>query len=242
MVKSDIFFRYLFVTPVYAILFLPLLTVFLSGCQTCRQTAAVEYTSGIAVEAFSSNASLSYTTYDRSTSGNGVLMYRKPDQIRAVILSPFGSVLQEVYVSGDRITIIDSGNETAFSGSYKDLPATGNVSGWRNIHWLIDIDLPEPSRRTGVIERINKYGHQEKAAFENGLLISKSTAVGGQVRYGKYTTVRGVAFPLEISYETVAKETFTILFEDPEINAPFADGIFTPDLGKLRVYPLTGLR
>jgi hypothetical protein len=54
--------------------------------------------------------------------------------------------------------------------------------------------------------------------------------------------VRGVAFPLEISYETVAKETFTILFEDPEFNVPFADGTFTPNLSKLRVYPLSGLR
>ncbi len=242
MVKNYVIFRHIFVKPALAAFFMLLVMVFLSGCQSYRQPAEVEYMSGVAVEAFSSNASLSYTTSDRSTSGNGVLMYRKPDQIRAVILSPFGSVLQEVYVSGDQITIIDSGNGTAFSGSYMDLPVKGNISGWRNIHWLIDIDLPESSRRTVVIERTNKYGNQEKAAFENGLLTSKATAEGGKVRYGRYTTVRGVAFPLEISYETVAKETFTILFEDPEINASFADGIFTPNLSKLRVYPLSGIR
>ncbi len=242
MVNSDVLFRYRFVKPARTAFFLFSLTVFLSGCLAFHQPVELEFTSGSLVESLSSNASLSYATSDRSISGSGILMYRKPDQIRAVILSPFGSVLQEVYVSGDQVTIIDAGNGTAFSGSYMDLPVKGDLSGWRYIQWLIDIDPPESSRRTAVIERTNKYGHQEHAVFENGLLISKTTAVGGHVRYGRYTTVRGVAFPLEIIYETVAKEKFTILFEDPEINVPFADGAFTSNLSKLRVYPLSGLK
>ena len=145
------------------------------------------------MESLSSNVSLSSVISGQSISGSGVLMFRKPDQIRAVILSPFGSVLQEVYVHGERVSIIDAGNGTAFHGSYIDLPGKSIFSGWRNIHWLIDIDPPEYSRRTTVIERTNRYGHQEKAAFGNGLLISKTTAAGDSVWYNRYTTVKGLS-------------------------------------------------
>lgn len=233
---------YLFVRPIFNLLSLFSLTVVLFGCQTVRVPAASEFTGGASVESFSSSASFSYTASGQSISGSGVLMFRKPDQLRAVILSPFGSVLQEVYISGDLVTIVDAGNGTALSGSYRDLPAKGTLSGWRNIHWVIDMNPPETSRLTGVIKRTNRYGHQEKAVFENGLLLSKSTAENGDVRYGRYTTVKGVAFPLEIVYDTVEKEKFTILFEDPEINGSFADGAFTSNISKLRVYPLSSLR
>lgn len=219
-----------------------LLPFLISGCMTVRPPAELKFTSGAVIETLSGNVSLSYATPDRSNSGSGIIMYRKPDQIRVVILSPFGSVLQEVYLSGELVTIVDAGNGIAFRGSCNDLPDKGDFSGWRYIHWLIDIDPPEPSLSTYAVERINRFGHPEKAFFENGLLISKSTAAGGKVSYGKYTAVNGAPFPLEIIYETVAKERFTILFEDPETNVPFADGTFIPDLGKLNVYPLSSLK
>ena len=218
------------------------MAVILSGCQVLRSPAEIKYDSGAVVESLSSNVSLAYMTHDRSISGSGYLMYRKPDQMRVVILSPFGSVLQEIYVSGELVTIVDAANGIAFSGNYMDLPDKGDFSGWRYSHWLIDIDPPDPSLSNNTIERINRFGQPEKAAFENGLLISKTTAAGGYVKYGRYTTVKGVAFPLEIMYETAAKEKFSILLEDPEINVSFADGAFTPNLSKLRVYPLSTLK
>lgn len=224
--------------PLLVIIFM----IVLSGCLALRPPVEMKYVSGAVVKSLSSNVSLEYTTPDRSISGSGYLMYRKPDQMRVVILSPFGSVIQEIYISGELVTIIDAGNGIAFSGNYLDLPEKGDFSGWRYIHWLIDIDPPESIRGSAVIERINRFGQREKASFENGLLKSKSIAVGGDVRYGRYTTVQGTAIPLEILYETVVKEKFAILLEDPEVNVPFADGVFTPDLNKLRVYPLSSLK
>lgn len=215
----------------------------MSGCMAGRPKAGLlSYTDGAVAESLSSNVSLSYAKSDQSLSGSGVLMFRKPDQIRAVILSPFGSVLQEVYINGEEVTLVDAGNGTAFKGSYMDLPEKGNFSGWRNIHWLIDMDPPELSRHTTVIERTNRYGHLEKAVFDNGLLISKAAAESGSVWFNRYTTVKGVAFPLEIIYKTAADEKFTIQFEEPEINVPFAEGAFTVNLSKFRVYPLSVLR
>lgn len=218
------------------LLLLPVLS--LSGCQAFRPPPEIKYTNGASVDALSSNVSLS----GRGISGSGYLMYRKPDMIRMVILSPFGSVLQEIYVSGELVTIIDVGNSIAFRGTYTDLPDKGGFSGWRYIHWLIDVDHPDTSRGNAVIERINRYGESEKAVFENGFLISKTAPAAGHVRYDRYAVFHGVAIPLLISYETAAKENFTILLEDPEINGIFKEGTFIPDLSKLRVYPLSSLQ
>lgn len=224
------------------VLLLLLMTVSLSGCLSGRIPAGVNYAAGTVVTSLSSNVSLSYRSTDRSVSGSGFFMYRKPNQMRVVILSPFGSVLQEVYVSGERVTIIDSGNGIAFSGVHTDLPVKGNFSGWRYIHWLIDIDSPDSSRRTAAVQRINRFGEIEQAEYEDGLLVSKKTAEGGYVRYGGYTDIQGVPFPLNIRYESAVGETFTITLEEPEINVAFAENAFIPDLGKLTVYPLSALK
>jgi len=242
MANSELQNGSLVVRTVRSLLMLLTIPVILSGCMSVRSPAKTDYAEGTAVSSLSSNISLSYTAHDRSISGRGYLMFRKPDQMRVVILSPFGSVLQEVYISGELVTIIDTGNGIAFSGPYDDLPVKGDLSGWRYIHWLIDIDPPDLSQRTASIERINRFGETEKAEFENGLLISKTTEKGGQVRYSRYSNLQGVPFPLKITYETVAKETFTIQLEDSEINVPFEEGAFKPDLSKLRVYPLSDLK
>lgn len=214
----------------------------LFGCVAALPIAELHYTSGAVVESLSSNASLSYASPDRSISGSGMLMFRKPDQIRAVIISPFGSVLQEVYLHGEQIAIVDSGNGIAFAGNYTDLPEKGDLSGWRYIHWLMDVGTPDSRNGTAVVERTNRFGQQEKVFFEKGLLVSKWLSDGSHVTYGRYTTAQGVAYPLEIRYETSEKDTFTILLEDPEINLPFAEDTFTPKLGQLRVFPISTLK
>lgn len=232
----------MFVKTVRSVLLLLSIPVVLSGCLALRPPAEVKYVNGAVVTSLSSNVSLAFSAPDRSISGRGYLMYRKPDQMRVVILSPFGSVLQEIYMSGERVTIIDAGNGIAFIGTYMDLPDRGDFSGWRYIYWLIDIDPPDSLRDNSTIERINRFGQPEKASFENGLLISKRTAEGGNVRYGRYFAVQGVPFPLEIKYENAAKEKISILLEDSEVNVPVADTVFTPNLSKFRVYPLSSLK
>jgi outer membrane lipoprotein-sorting protein len=233
---------FMFIPTARTVLFLLSMTLFISACLPARIPVGVNDTNGTVVSTLSSNISLSYATPEKNFSGSGFLMFKKPDQMRVVILSPFGSVLQEVYISGDLVTIVDTGNGIAFRGTYNDLPDKGEFSSWRYIHWLFDIDPPDPLRSNTDIKRINRFGQREKAVFENGLLISKTTASGGHVGYATYTAVQGVALPLEIKFETAAKEKITILLEDPEINAPIADGAFAPNLNKLRVYPLSSLK
>lgn len=219
-----------------------LLAVVLSGCAAVHRPAQITYEDGAVAASLSSAVSLSYTNHDRSISGRGFLMYRKPDRMRVIILAPFGSVLQEIYVSGEHVTIVDAGNGIAFDGTRNELPAEGDFSGWRNIHWLIDIDAPDHARGSTTIERTNRLGQMETAIFENGLLISKKTAAGGYASYEKYSAIQGVPFPHEITCATTTGEKITIQFEDPDVNVSFAADAFTPQLGKLRVYPLSSLR
>lgn len=223
-------------------LFMLSINIFLSACVVVRPPAELTYVKGAKVDSLSSNASLSYTSNERTVSGSGVIMFQKPGDMRAVILSPFGSVLQEVYLKGDLVTIVDSGNAVAFSGKHSDLPEKGDLSGWRHIHWLIDIDSPDPVYGNSTVSRTNNFGQLEKAVFENGMLMEKSTAEAGKVTYGNYTSANGVAFPLEIKYETAAGEKFTIQLEEPEINLQMPTASFVPVLDKLRVYPLSSLR
>lgn len=234
--------KYLPGMPVLARLFLFAALMLLVGCASVPRPSDLKYVNGAMVDTLSGNVSLSYMSTDRSISGSGVLMYRKPDQMRGIILSPFGSVLQEVYVSGERVTVIDSGNGVAFSGTRDDLPRKGTFSGWRHLQWVTDLDRPDSAAGTREVERTNRFGETEKAAFENGLLISKSTAVGGRAKYENYAVLQGAPFPMRITYETPAGESFTIAFEDPEVNIPLAGNVFSPDLGKLRVYPLSSLK
>lgn len=213
-----------------------------SGCLPHPTLAPVSYTNGAVIESISSSASLSYSSRKGSASGSGYLMYRRPDQVRMVVLSPFGSVLQEIYVSGEQVIIIDAGNGIAFSGNYRELSEYGDLSAWRHIHWLIDIDPPDKALNSSTLERMNRFGEHEQAVFENGLLVSKTTAAAGHVHYSDYTAVDGVAFPLKITYESVKLEKFTMILDEPEINTVFAEGTFTPNLGKYRVYPLSSLQ
>ncbi|MDD2851741.1 MAG: lipoprotein insertase outer membrane protein LolB [Desulfuromonadaceae bacterium] len=221
---------------------LVILPLLIAGCASVRTPAELHYMDGAIIESLSSNASLSYTTPDRSDSGSGVLMFRKPDQLRMIILSPFGSVLQEIFVTGQNVTIIDTGNGIAFSGTVQELPKTGNFAGWQYVHWLIDMDPPSSSYGTKSVERVNRFGDSERAVFENGLVVSKSIADVGCVKYSNYTALQGIAVPHEITYEAVTGERLVIKLEEPEINLPVSDAIFTPKLNTLRVYPLSILK
>ena len=222
--------------------FLSLLISVLSGCATTHHAELTTYTNGAAAASLSSAVSLSYSSPERSISGSGFLMIENPDKIRVVILSPLGTVYQEVVVAGDLITIVDAGNGSVYRGTTADLPVKGDLNGWRYIHWLMDIDAADTARGSGTVTRENRQGLMEQAEFKNGLLMSKKLSTGEMVRYDKYTALRGIALPLEITCETAAKDVFIIQLEEPEINVSHTEGTFTPDLSRYRVYPLSLLQ
>jgi hypothetical protein len=174
--------------------------------------------------------------------GNGYLLYQRPDRMRMVILSPFGTTMMEAVVAGKRITIISNTKGEAFSGNLEELPRKGQGEIWRNARWVMETDPPGSFVGDGSMERVNSMGDKERVTFENGLVVSKSLANGDMVRYRDYLLVNGVPLAAEIIMNSHDGGRFRIKVTEPEVNAELAADAFIPHLEGMTVYPLSALQ
>ena len=218
---------------------LPLLL--LSSCATIK-APPVEYRPGAVVETLSSAVSLSIHTPDSSMGGNGYLVYRRPDQLHLVVLSPFGTTMMEAFALGDRITLIYPSRSTAYVGRFDELPDKGGLQGWRLMRWVMDADSHEDHRFGGTVSRVNKLGVTEKVTFENGLVTAKESAAGDHVHYGRYSAVGGVPVAAELELRNVRDDRIRIVLDEPEINTPLDAAVFAPRLDGLTVLPLSAIQ
>ncbi len=79
------------------------------------------------LETLSAEADFSFSNGDQGMSGSGYFIYQRPDRVRIVILSPFGTALMEVVVTGERVTVIDISQGAAFQGLLSELPDSGGT-------------------------------------------------------------------------------------------------------------------
>jgi outer membrane lipoprotein-sorting protein len=203
---------------------------------------ALTYQPGVMVETLSATASLSISKGDQGMGSNGYLLYQRPDRMRLVILSPFGTTLMEAIVTGSRITIISNTKGEAYSGTLEELPRTGQGETWRHARWVMDTDPPGTFAGDGSLERINSMGDRERVTFENGLVVSKTLDNGDMVRYRDYMLVNGVPLATEIIMNSRDDGRFRIKVTDPEVNAELAAHAFIPHLDGMTVYPLSALQ
>jgi len=202
----------------------------------------LEYQSGVAIETLSANASISSSKGEHGMGGSGYLLYQRPDRLRLVILSPFGSTLMDTIVADGRITIIYSSQKAAFSGQLDELPRMGEGETWRHASWVMDLDPPGGSIREGVATRINSMGDTEQVTFENGLVVSKSLTNGDLVRYQDFLLVNGVPLATEIIMDSHDGGRFRIKLTDPEVNTRLSADAFSARLDGLALYPVSALR
>lgn len=227
--------------PLYRLLkhLLPLLL--LTSCATVT-TPPVDYRPGAVVETLSSAVSLSIRTSDSSLGGGGYLVYRRPDQLHLVVLSPFGTTMMEAFAIGDRITLLYPSRSTAYVGRFDELPEKGGLQGWRLMRWVMDADPHEDHRFGGTVARVNKLGFAEKVTYENGLVTSKESAAGDRVRYGRYAAVGGVPVAAELDLRNGRDDRIRITLDEPEINTPLEDAVFAPHLDGMTVLPLSAIQ
>ena len=212
----------------------------LSSC--AGRLANLAYTDGAVAETLSAAVSLSFSSGERGMGGSGYLVYRRPDLMRLIVLSPFGTTLMELYVNGERITIVHPGKGSAFAGLLADLPERGESGGWRQVRWVMDVDPPGSSLRDGTLERVNGQGVRERVTFENGLVTAKALPNGDEARYGDFAVIGGVPLATEIIMENAAGDRFRLKLNEPEVNGPLEADLFTPRLDGLTVYPLAALQ
>jgi hypothetical protein len=227
--------------PLYRLLkhLLPLLL--LTACATIP-APPIDYRSGAVVETLSSAVSLSIHASDCSMSGSGYLVYRRPDQLHLVVLSPFGTTMMEAFALGDRITLIYPSRSTAYIGRFDELPEKGGLQGWRLMRWVMDADPSEGKRLSETVERINKSGFSEKVTFENGLVTSKESSAGDHVYYSKYSAVNGVPVAAELDLRNGRDDRIRITLDEPEVNTPLEDAVFVPRLDGMTILPLSAIK
>jgi outer membrane lipoprotein-sorting protein len=226
------------------ILTLPIVIVVMllsCGC-AATNTSRLVYQSGAVLNTFSAAASLSISKGEQGMGSNGYLLYHRPDRMRMVILSPFGTTLMELYVNGDSITIVDTSLGTAFSGLLDDLPRTGDGAAWQHVRWILEMDRPENMIRTGELERDSRSGIKERVTVENGLIVSKVRSNGDMVRYNDYIVVNGVPLASEIIVDSHDGGRFRVKLSEPEVNVKLDPEAFVPKLDGLKIYPLAVLR
>jgi outer membrane lipoprotein-sorting protein len=219
-----------------------MVTLCLAGGCASVPKPSLAYQPGVAVNTLSATASLSISKGEQGMGSNGYLLYQRPDRLRIVILSPFGTTVMEAVMSGQRITIIDSSKGVAFSGNLDELPGKGQGDMWRQARWVMEMDPPGTFAGDGSQERVNSLGAGERVTFEKGLVVSKAQANGDMVRYGDYMPVNGVPLATEIIMDGHDGLRLRIKVSDPEVNVELAADAFTPHLDGLKLYPLSALQ
>ncbi len=222
------------------LIFLLLIHIFLAACATTKPP--VSYTPGARVNTLSTLVSLSVNKGDQGMGASGYLLYQRPDQMRMVILSPFGTTIMEVFLVGDNITIVDISKSIAFSGLIADLPEKGAGENWRHARLLMDIDGLDSGPKSGTMERISKAGLHETITFENGLVVSRRMPNGDEVIYNDYAIVNGVPLASEIIMHSESGGRFRIKISEPEVNGELSADAFSPKLDGLTIYPLEALQ
>lgn len=218
-----------------------LILLLLAGCAGW-QHPNLEYAPGAQIDTLSSEVSIAVHATDRSMGGHGYLVYRRPDQLHLILLSPFGNTLFEIFALGDRVTLLYPSQATAYSGRFDELPDKGGLQGWNMMRWMMDLDPPLVTRFSGSLERMGKQGFAEKVTFENGLVVSKTSPGGEVVYYSDYRVVGGVPVPTVIELRNEHDDSIRIAFDEPEANIQLASTAFTPEVTGMKILPLSELR
>ena len=218
---------------------LPLLL--LTACATIS-TPPIDYSPGAVVETLSSSVSISIHATDRSIGGHGYLVFRRPDQVHLVLLSPFGATMLEAFALGEQITLVYPSRMTAYIGRFDELPEKGGLQGWRMMRWVMDSDSSNDKRLNSTVERMGKLGFTEKVTFVNGLVTSKVSPGGDQVYYDKYAVINGVPVATEVEMRNALDDRIRLTLDEPEVNTPLDAVAFTPQLDGMTILPLSEIQ
>jgi len=211
------------------------------GCASTSKSL-LDYQAGAVVDTLSSPVSLSIHTTDRSMGGHGYLLYRRPDQLHLLVLSPFGTTLFEVFALGERITLVYPAQSTAYSGRFDELPERGGLQGWRLMRWIMEADPPGEGLLNGNVERMGRQGFIEKVTFENGLVTAKTSPDGDQVFYSNYAVVNGVPVAGVVELRNNREDRIRIKLNEPEVNNSLDESAFTPRLQGMTILPLSAIQ
>jgi hypothetical protein len=216
----------------------------LAACSTTtpRLPLSDSLTPGAVVETLSSTVTVSLRTADRNLAARGVMVYRRPDQLRLILLSPFGTTVMEAQVSGEQLTLAYPASGVAYQGRISELPAASGQRGFAMLRWVLDSDAPSGAAASGTISRPAIRGGIEQVSLQDGLVVEKSLSSGERVRYRNYRSHDGVPLAQELQMESAEGDRIRLTLEEPEVNLPLEEQAFDVPLTGLRLVPLSQLK
>jgi len=214
-----------------------LLLVLIAGCAARQLPLPEPLNPAATISTLASSVALSIKAGDKGLSGRGYLIMRSPDQFRLVILSPFGTTLAEMFLSGDELLYLASTQNLAYRGSLGDLPDAPALQGWRLLRWTTERVSPQAPGQM-QLTRMRVDGEEETVSFDRQGLVTKKQLNGDEVRYEGYHSVAGVPVPTAIEIIDRAGITVRITLDEPEVNEPLDEKAFIPSLDGVKVLPL----
>lgn len=216
-----------------------LLLALLSGCAAVPvQQKAVH---GIAIETLQGSVNMSLSSPAGQMSGNGVLFYQRPDSFRLSILAPFGQVVLDIIVQGEKVLCLRESRKTAWQGTVADLPASLGTTVWPLMKWTVEPPHPPGPSLERLFTRAD--GTVEKVYYDPaGLVQRKVNAGGDEVVYSDYRVIDDRALPNRIEINASGGSSLVLTFDDPELNRPLEHDILAPRLDGYAILPLSELR
>jgi hypothetical protein len=221
-----------------AILPLLVLTI-LSGCAAVPVQHSVAH--GVAIETLQGSVNISLSSPVGQMSGNGVLFFKRPDSFRLSILAPFGQVILDIIVAGDRVLCLKESRKTAWQGTVADLPESLGTRVWPLLIWTVE--PPHPPGPSLERRFTRSDGTSEKVYYDTaGFVQRKVNGVGDEVFYSDYRITDGRALPNRIEINAAEGSRLVLVFDEPELNRPIENGILNPELEGYAILPLNELK
>lgn len=192
----------------------------------------------------SANVEISYRNGDKSGTVRGLMIYRRPDRFRVVLLSPFGSTLMEAALTGDEVTLLYPAQQAAFRGTISQLPLKAGLDAWKLLPWVFELQQPVEGAVSGSASAVRRQsqGHEETVVYDGGLIAEKRRDNGERVRYAGYRNVEGVALAMAYEIATADGAWVRLRLDEPGVNGELAEQAFSVVLRGVRVFPLSLLK
>lgn len=221
------------------VLFPILFLIIISGCATAPvQQMAVH---GAAIETLQGSVNISLSSPSGKMSGNGVLFYKRPDSFRLSILAPFGQIVLDIIVDGERVLCLQESRKTAWQGSIADLPPALGTKVWPLLKWAIEPPHPPGPALERLFNRSD--GTTEKLYYDPaGSVQRKVNSLGDEVFFSDYRITDNLAIPNRIEINAFEGSRLVLTFDDPEINRPIEKSVLSPSLEGYELLPLAGFK
>lgn len=216
-----------------------LLLIFLSGCAAVPVPQRAVH--GIAIETLQGPVNVSLSLPSGRMSGNGFLFYKRPENFRLSILAPFGQVVFDIIVAGDKVLCLQESRKKAWQGNVGDLPTGLGTKVWPLMKWALE--PPHPSGPS--LERFftKADGTIERVYYDSGGFVQRKVNGGGdEVSYSDYRITDDRAIPNRMEILAAEGSRLVLTFDDPELNLPIENSILNPGLAGYEVLPLDELK